>query len=92
MRPRNKRESIIMIEGLADVLSKGVPCTTGGYTPPAAVVGGQTRADHTSGLREAPPVRGRCLGRDPTYRWRVKGRRGGRISLVRTKCQILTRE
>lgn len=39
MRPRNKRESIIMIEGLADVLSKGVPCTTGGYTPPAAVVG-----------------------------------------------------
>jgi hypothetical protein len=38
MSSGHEREAIVVVEGLGNVLPKGVACTSGGYTPPAAVI------------------------------------------------------
>ena len=39
MRSRNQCQAVVVVEGLRDVLTKGVPRTTGRYAPAASVVG-----------------------------------------------------
>jgi hypothetical protein len=52
MRTSDEREPVVVVERLADVLTEGVPRTTGRYPPTTAVVGvGPEEVAHRSFVR-----------------------------------------